>query len=103
MPNPQRKIVWAKSPQVVELRPYVQRVLDAIAVDQPHAAKALVTDRSVVGDFYLVGMDDHTSASVTEDECQQQIAMVNHRLGVDVSGTDLIVDVARRLCEEETR
>lgn len=94
-----RKIAWGSSEQIKGLRPYVDRVLAAIAQDQPHAANALVTDKSSVGDFYLVGMETHTAASISEEEYGVQISLLSQRLGVEVSGSDLIADVANRLRE----
>lgn len=99
-PTP-RKIVWAKDESVKDLRPYVQRVLDAIAQDQPHAAGAFVTDKSSVGDFYLVDMEEHTSASITKEQYTLQLALLSNRLGTEVAGSDLIVDVAFRIREGE--
>jgi hypothetical protein len=93
----QHKIEIPSQKEVERLRPYVNKVLRAIGIDQPHALKAWITDRSSVGDFYLVNMEEITSASISEEEFKVQIAMLSHRLDLEVSPKDLLIDVAKKL------
>lgn len=103
MNQPRKKIVFPSTSEIAKLRPYIRKIIATIAIDQPHAANAWISDRSSVGDFYLVDMEEHTAASITEKEYDIQIAMLSHRLGVGVvvEGTDLLVDIARKLSQED--
>ncbi len=97
------KIVFEDPSLIEALKPYIDRVLEAIAIDQPHALRAYVSSKTAVEHFYLVGMKRYTSASVTEWEYNRQLMMLSHRLGIEVTGSELLVDVAKQLRDKDER
>lgn len=99
--EPERKIVrLPETPDFKALRPYMDRIIQAIAVDQPHVARAFYTSRSRIADFYLVDPPPEAEIpdiAISEGEYRVQLGMLAHRLGVEVDGLDFLVDVARQL------
>ena len=91
--------------RMTTLDPWIKKLLNEIAVEQPHAARAMVTDRSAIGDFYLVDMHEFTSAAITKEEYETQIKNLSSRIGFPVTGTDLILTltVAEKMHEQDHR
>jgi hypothetical protein len=87
---------WAPSDQVESLRPYVNRVLEAVGYPA-----ALVTDESMIGDFTVGRQRDAEAEGLSDDEIDRlldrEIALIGERLGLEVTGRDYVVDIARRL------
>lgn len=84
-----------------ELRPYVRRVLEALG----HPS-AMVTDRSLVEDFFaydkfLLLEDGHTEDEV-DDRMADRVAFLVFDLGVPVASSDRVTDVAARLKKLDT-
>lgn len=76
--NGEIKVVYARSSRRETLRPWVQKVLEAIGHPE-----AFVTDESMVGDFFFSE--------------PRKIEEVGRKLGVRVTARDYVIDVASRL------
>ena len=75
-----RKIVFTPRDRVEELKPWVERVLEAI-----HLKNAWVSDRTMIRDFCM---------------SRERLADVEDKLNLfGITNNDFIVDVARRLKE----
>jgi hypothetical protein len=72
------KVVYARSSRRETLRPWVQKVLEAVGHPE-----AFVTDESMIGDFFF-----------SEPKKIEEVAK---KLGVRATARDRVVDVASRL------
>ena len=83
---PGTKVEFSPQNEIELLKPWVDKVLEAIGV-----SSAWVSDRSILGDFFSRG-----------DSYDQKVQAVADALGLpDLSGSDYIYEVARRLRDRE--
>lgn len=83
------KITFAEQEEVELLRPYINRVLDAVGHPE-----AWVSDQSSIGDFRPI---DFSSDNQSGDEYQKFVNDVAAILGIGINKGDYIVDIAMRL------
>ena len=84
------KVVFAEHDQIDWLRPYIDKVLEAIG-----HPKALVSDKSSIGDFRTINFlkDDKNK----KDTYQEFINDISVKLDIDVNKKDYLIDIAMRL------
>ena len=82
--DPDTRIVWADTGEADSLHPWIGRILEANGIKS-----AFVSDRSMMGDFIPF-------------DTEARHAVVVRRLGMNFALDEYVVDVARRLRDQES-